>query len=147
MSVAELFAVASALSPEKGSVKTMNKRELRKLLKKQIIALQDTTPGNKKVTISADKEKLQEIKSEVEGLKNSVKVERAGEDKVVVKYKKPRNELSNTTIILLAVAAVLVLAILFSIPYLGGLLAFILGLAVVAAAVALLLGVIEIHQN
>lgn len=126
--------------------KPITKKEMRKLLRKNLVALRDTTP-DKKVTISADKEKIQEIKSEVENLKKSVKVERAGDEKVVVNYQEPRTQLSGTTKILLAVAAVLVLAILFSIPVLGGLLAFILGLAVVAVAVALILGVIEIRSS
>ena len=128
------------------STKSITKKEVRKLLRQNLVALRDTTP-DKKVTISADKEKIQEIKSEVENLKKSVKVERAGDDKVVVNYKEPVTQLSSTTKILLAVAAVLVLAILFSIPVLGGLLAFILGLVVVAVAVALLLGIIEIRSS
>lgn len=140
-------AMTPAPAEQKLPAKPMTRKEARKTIKKYLAALQDTTPGDKKVIISTDKEKLEEIKSEVKDLKNSVKVEKAGDDKVVINYKEPRTQLSNTTKILLAVAAVLILAILFSIPVLGGLLAFILGLAVVAAAVALLLGIIEIRQS
>ena len=131
---------------ENAPAKSITKKEVRKLLRKNLAALRDTTP-DKKVIITTDKEKLQEIKSEVENLKNSVKVERASNDKVVVNYKEPGTQLSSTTKILLAAGAILILAILFSIPGLGGLLALLLGLAVVALAVALILGVIDIRSS
>lgn len=141
-----LLTAKESYFEEKSVAKPTTKKEVRKLLRKNLAALRDTTP-DKKVIITTDKEKLQEIKSEVENLKKSVKLERAGDNKVVVNYKEPDSGLSSTTKILLAAAAILVLAILFSIPGLGGLLALLLGLAVVALAVALILGVIDIRSS
>lgn len=125
----------------------ISKKELRKLLKQQVRMWKDTVPGkSRKVTVTGDKEKIKELKSEVKDFKNSVKVE-SSEDKVVINYREPVTELSDTAKILLAVGALLVLVLLFSLPVIGPLLAAILAVAVVAAALALILGYVEINRS
>jgi hypothetical protein len=127
----------------------ISKKELRQLLKQQVRLWKDSVPNksnNRKVTVTGDKQKLKELKSEVEELKKSVKVEN-NEDKVVVNYRAPATELSDTAKILLAVGALVILIALFSIPVIGPLLAAILAVVVVVAALALILGYVEIHQN
>ena len=75
-----------------------------------------------------------------------VKVE-SSEDKLVVNYREPATDLSDTAKILLAVGALVVLVLLFSLPVIGPLLAAILAVAVVAAALALILGYVEINRS
>jgi hypothetical protein len=145
-------AIVGEVRPStQNEIKTVpiSKKELRKLLKQQVRLLKDTIPNKSKgrnVSITGDKQKVKELQSEVKGLKNSVKVENAG-DKVVVNYQPPATELSDTAKILLAVGALVILILLFSLPVIGPLLAAILAVAVVAAALALILGYVEIHQN
>jgi hypothetical protein len=127
----------------------ISKKELRKLLKQQVRMWKDTVPSksrSRKVTVTGDKEKLKELKSEAKEFKNSVKVE-SSDDKVVINYREPATELSDTAKILLAVGALIVLVLLFSLPVIGPLLAAILAVAVVAAALALILGYVEINAN
>lgn len=134
---------------EEIKTEAITKKELRKLLKQQVRMWKDTVPNksnNRKVTVTGDKQKLENLKTEVQDLKKSVKVERS-DDKVVVNYQQPANELSDTTKILLAVAALVILIALFSIPVIGPLLAAILAVAVVAGALALILGYVEIRGN
>ena len=147
LTAVDLLAVASPPSEEKAEVKTYSKKELRKLVKTTLRSLKDTIntrKGDKRVKVTANKEKLSQLQTEAEELKNSVNVEK-NDKKVTVNVKQPRTNLSQTELILVGVAALLVLVILLSIPVLGNILGLILGLAVVAAAVALLLGVIEIN--
>jgi hypothetical protein len=127
----------------------ISKKELRQLLKQQVRLWKDSVPNksnNRKATISGDKQKLKELQSEVKGLKNSVKVENNG-DKVVVNYQQPGTQLSDSTKILLALGALVILILLFSLPVIGPLLAAILAVAVVAAALALILGYVEINPS
>lgn len=127
----------------------ITKKEFRRLLKQQVRMWKDTVPGksnSRKVTISGDKQKLEELKTDVKDLRRSVKVE-SSEDKVVVNYQQPATELSDTAKILLAVGALIILIALFSIPVIGPLLAAILAVAVVAGALALILGYVEIQGN
>ena len=65
----------------------------------------------------------------------------------MVNYSQPATDLSDTAKILLAVGALIILVALFSIPVIGPLLAAILAVAVVVAALALILGYVEIHRN
>jgi hypothetical protein len=143
-------ATPVAVNPSvSGEIKTVaiTKKELRKLLKQQVRLLQDTVPGkSRKVTVTGDKQKLKELKSEAKDFKNSVKVE-SSEDKVVINYREPVTDLSDTAKILLAVGALIVLVLLFSLPVIGPLLAAILAVAVVVAVLALILGYVEIHSN
>lgn len=127
----------------------ITKKELRKLIRQQTRLMKDSVSGrseSRKVSISGDKQKLRELKSEVEGLKKSVRVE-SNEEKVVLNYREPSTNLSDTAKILLAVGALIVLVALFSIPVIGPLLAAILAVAVVVAALAIILGYVEIHSN
>ena len=147
LSVEEIAAVASPAPEAEVVTKTYTKKELRKLVRTAIKSLKDTVntrKGDKKVKVAANKEKLTQLQKEAEELKNSVKVEK-DDQKVTVNVKQPRTNLSNTELILLGVAALLVLVILLSIPVLGTILGIVLSLAIIAAAVALLLGVIEIN--
>jgi hypothetical protein len=135
--------------PVEMETKAISKKELRKLLKQQVQLWKDSVPNksnNRKVTVTGDKQKLKDLKSEVKDLKNSVRVE-SGDDKLVVNYQQPATELSDTAKILLAVGALIILVALFSIPVIGTLLAAILAVAVVAVALALILGYVEIHGN
>ena len=147
LTVAEMAAVAAPPAEEKVVTKTYTKKELRKLVKTTLKSLKDsvnTRKGDKRVKVSANKDRLAQLQTEAEELKNSVNVER-NDKKVTVNVKQPRTNLSQTELILVGVAALLVLVILLSIPVLGNILALVLGLAVIAAAVAVLLGVIEIN--
>ncbi|MGV3503114.1 MAG: hypothetical protein ACO1O1_05365 [Adhaeribacter sp.] len=144
-----LPVVENLATKEEMKTKAITKKEFRKLLKQQVRLWKDSVPGksnSRKVTISGDKQKLENLKTEVKDLKKSVKVE-SSDDKVVVNYQQPANELSDTTKILLAVAALVILIALFSIPVIGPLLAAILAVAVVAGALALILGYVEIRGN
>ena len=135
--------------PDKMETVAISKKELRRLLKQQVRLWKDSVPDrsqNRKVTISGDKQKLKDLKSEVKDFKNSVRVEET-DDKVVVNYSQPATDLSDTAKILLAVGALIILVALFSIPVIGPLLAAILAVAVVVAALALILGYVEIHRN
>lgn len=135
--------------PDKIETVAISKKELRRLLKQQVRVWKDSVPDrsqNRKVTISGDKQKLKDLKSEVKDFKNSVRVEET-DDKVVVNYSQPATDLSVTAKILLAVGALVILIALFSIPVIGPLLAAILAVAVVVAALALILGYVEIHRN
>ena len=147
LTVAEMAAVATPPTEEKALTKTYTKKELRKLVKTTLKSLKDTIntrKGDKRVKVSANKDRLSQLQTEAEELKNSVNVEK-NDKKVTVNVKQPRTNLSQTELILVGVAALLVLLILFNIPVLGTILAVALGLAIVAVAVALLLGVIEIN--
>jgi hypothetical protein len=135
--------------PEEIKTVAITKKELRQLLKQQVRLWKDSVPGkspNRKVMVTGDKQKLKDLKSEVKDFKNSVRVEET-DDKLVVNYSQPSTELSDTAKILLAVGALIILVVLFSIPVIGPLLAAILAVAVVAAALALILGYVEIHRN
>jgi hypothetical protein len=135
--------------PDKIETEAITKKELRRLLKQQVRLWKDSVPDrsqNRKVTISGDKQKLKDLKSEVKDFKNSVRVEET-DDKVVVNYSQPATDLSDTAKILLAVGALIILVALFSIPVIGPLLAAILAVAVVVGALALILGYVEIHRN
>lgn len=141
--------VDNLLANKEMETSAITKKEFRKLLKQQVRLWKDTIPGkskSRKVTVSGDKQKLEDLKTEVKDLKKSVKVE-SSEDKVVVNYQQPATELSDTAKILLAVGALIILIALFSIPVIGPLLAAILAVAVVAGALALILGYVEIHGN
>ena len=135
--------------PDKMETVAISKKELRRLLKQQVRLWKDSVPDrsqNRKVTISGDKQKLKDLKSEMKDFKNSVRVEET-DDKVVVNYSQPATDLSDTAKILLAVGALIILVALFSIPVIGPLLAAILAVAVVVGALALILGYVEIHRN
>lgn len=145
------LAAADILPTVPDEIKTVaiSKKELRKLLQQQVRLLKDTIPnkqGNRRVQVSGDKQKLKELKSDVNDFKNSVRVEE-NEDKVVVNFAQPETDLSDTAKILLAVGALIILIALFSIPVIGPLLAAILAVAVVAGALALILGYVEINRN
>lgn len=134
---------------EEIKTQAISKKAFRKLLKQQVRMWKDTVPNksnSRKVSVTGDKQKLENLKTEVQDLKKSVKVE-SSDDKVVVNYQQPANELSDTTKILLAVGALVILIALFSIPVIGPLLAAILAVAVVAGALALILGYVEIQGN
>jgi hypothetical protein len=145
----EAMAVVIPVESEERKTLAISKKELRKRLKQQVRLWKDSVPSRSKsrrVTVKGDKQKLKELKSEVNEFKNSVKVE-SDEDKVVINYREPVTELSDTAKILLAVGALIVLVLLFSLPVIGPLLAAILAVAVVAAALAIILGYVEIHPN
>jgi hypothetical protein len=127
----------------------ISKKELRKLLKQQVRVWKDSVPNRskaRKVTVKGDKEKIKELESGAKDFKKSVKVE-SSDDKLVINYREPSTDLSDTAKILLAVGALIVLVLLFSIPVIGPLLAAILAVAVVAGALALILGYVEINAN
>lgn len=148
-STATFLDVDNLLANKEIETSAITKKEFRKLLKQQVRVWKDTIPGkskSRKVTVSGDKQKLEDLKTEVKDLKKSVKVE-SSDDKVVVNYQQPATELSDTAKILLAVGALIILIALFSIPVIGPLLAAILAVAVVAGALALILGYVEIHGN
>ncbi|QMU31085.1 hypothetical protein [Adhaeribacter radiodurans] len=117
-------------------------KELKKL-KKRLEAVLDTTKKRERVTIKTNEKKVDELRNEVEGLKNSVRTEKDG-DKVVVSFDKPQTNLSTEAKVLIIVGAALLLIALLSLPIIGPVLGVVLGIAVVAAALALILGIVEI---
>jgi len=145
--VIALPATAPLVKEEKAVATTISKKEMHKLIKKTLKDFRDTTKTRsreKRIAVSADKNKLEQLQAEARELKNSVQVQNS-DNKVVVDVKKPSTSFSQTELILIGVGAFLVLVLLFAIPVIGPILAAVLGLAVVAAALAVVLGYIEIN--
>ncbi|QNF32669.1 hypothetical protein HUW51_07975 [Adhaeribacter swui] len=128
--------------PQKISIQKPTRREL-KNLKKRLEAVLDTTRKRDRVTIKTNEKKVDELRNEVQELKNSVKTEKAG-DKVVVSFDKPQTNLSTEAKVLIIVGAALLLVALLSLPIIGPVLGVVLGITVIAAALALILGIVEI---
>ena len=143
-----LANLAETKDLEKASVKSYSKKEVRQLVRRTVKALKDTTDTRNKdrgrVSVTANKDRLARLEAEAQELKNSVRVQNS-DSKVKVDVKKPVSDLSQTELILVGVAALLVLIILLSLPVIGNILGAILGIALIAAAVAILLGYIEIN--
>ena len=145
--VTTLPVTAPLVKEEKGVATTISKKEMRKLIKKTLKDLRDTAKTRsreKRIAVSADKNKLEQLQAEARELKNSVQVQN-NDNKVVVDVKKPSTSFSQTELILIGIAAFLVLVLLFAIPVIGPILAAVLGLAVIAAALAVVLGYIQIN--
>lgn len=130
------------------ATKSLSKKEVRQLVRRTIKGIKDTTNtrnrDRNRVSVSANKDRLARLEAEAEELKNSVRVQNS-DSKVTVDVKKPVTDLSQTELILVGIAALLILLILLSLPVLGNILGAILGIALIAAAVAILLGYIEIN--
>jgi hypothetical protein len=143
-----LAALTETENGEKAPVKALSKKEVRQLVRKTIKALQDSTNTRNKdrgrVSASINKDRLARLETQAQELKNSVRVQNS-DNKVTVDVQKPVSDLSQTELILVGVAALLVLIILLSLPVIGNILGAILGIALIAAAVAILLGYIEIN--
>lgn len=130
-----------------GTTTTLTKKDLRKLLKKTLKDINDSTDTrgrSNRVGVTANKDRLSKLEAEARDLKNSVRVQN-DDKKVKVDVKKPSTDFSQTELILLGVAALLILIILLSLPVLGTILGVVLALAIIALAVGLLTGMIEIN--
>src|SRR5687768_17369473 len=71
-------AEVTPVVPDEMKTVAITKKELRRLLKQQVRLWKDSVPArsqNRKVTVSGDKQKLKDLKSEVKDFKNSVRVE------------------------------------------------------------------------
>jgi hypothetical protein len=149
--ITDLPRTSLTITPENNSrstaATTFTKKELRKLLRKTLKDIKDSTDTrgrNNRVGISANKNRLSQLEAEARDLKNSVRVQN-DDKKVMVDVKKPVTDFSQTELILLGVAALLILLILLSLPVLGTILGVVLALAVIALAVGLLTGYIEFN--
>lgn len=139
--------VANSENAAKVPEKNYSKKEIRQLVKKTLKVLKDSTNTRNKerrVGVTANKERLAQLEAEAREVKSSVRVQNT-DSKVTVDVKKPVTNLSQTELILVGVAALLVLVLLLNLPVIGPILGIVLTLALVAAAVAILLGYIEIN--
>jgi len=139
--------LAETKTAEKTPVKSYSKKEMRQLVRKTLKVLKDssnTRNKDRRIGVTANKERLAQLEAEARELKNSVRVQNT-DSKVTVDVKKPITDLSQTELILVGVAALLVLLLLLNLPVIGPILGIVLTLALVAAAVAILLGYIEIN--
>ena len=139
---AEVEKSKEPTAPQKFIIQKPTRKDL-KNLKKRLEVVLDTTKKRERVTIKTNEKKVDELRNEVEGLKNSVRTEKDG-DKVVVSFEKPETNLSKEAKILIIVGAALLLIGLLSLPIIGPVLGVVLGIAVVATALALVLGIVEI---
>ncbi|KAA5546467.1 hypothetical protein [Adhaeribacter rhizoryzae] len=125
----------------------LSKKDLRKLVKKTLKNIKDTTDTNgrnRRMSIALNKDRLAQLESEARDFKNSVRVQN-DDKKLTVDMKRPLPEFSQTEWILLGVAALLVLLILLSLPVIGTILGVALALALIALGVALLTGYIDLN--
>ncbi|GEO04303.1 hypothetical protein AAE02nite_19670 [Adhaeribacter aerolatus] len=126
---------------------TISKKELRKLVRKTLKNIKDSTDTrnrNQRMSVAVNKERLAQLESEAREFKNSVRVQN-DDKKLTVDMKRPIPEFSQTEWILLGVAALLVLLILLSLPVLGPILGIVLALAIIALGVGLLTGYIDLN--
>jgi hypothetical protein len=139
--------VADSENAVKQLEKNYSKKEIRQLVRTTLKVLKDSTNTRNKerrVGATVNKEQLAQLEAEAREVKNSVRVQNT-DSKVTVDVKKPVTNLSQTELILVGVAGLLVLVLLLNLPVIGPILGIVLTLALVAAAVAILLGYIEIN--
>lgn len=130
-----------------GTSVALNKKELRKLVRKTLKNMKDTTNNqepNRRVLVTLNKDKIGQLETGARNFKNSVRVQ-DNDKKITLDKKSGLTEFSQTEYILLGVAALLILLILLSLPILGPLLGVVLALAIIALGVALLTGYIDLN--
>jgi hypothetical protein len=133
-------------SPTASMPVALTKKDLRKLVRKTLKNIKDTTNTrgqNRRLSVAVNKDRINQLEAQARDFTNSVKVQNDAH-KLTVDMAKPLPEFSQTEYILLGVAALLALLILLSLPVLGPILGVVLALAIIALGVGLLTGYIDL---